>query len=68
MLEDKSTKVVANPIANPLMAEFVTASTGHSPSNDLSTGFSSHTPFRNSCFIVALLFAILLPIDPLIDK
>ena len=47
-LEPTSTKVVAAPMARPLMAELVTASAGHSPSSWTKTGFSFQNPFAAS--------------------
>ena len=48
MLEQTSTKVVAEAIARLLMAVLVTASAGHMPSTAMKTGFSRQSPLTNS--------------------
>jgi hypothetical protein len=62
VLELRRTKVVANPMAIPLMAEFVTANTGHKPRSDFNTGFSSHKPFSTSYVTDTFLAGINYPI------
>src|SRR6056300_1281234 len=48
VFDNTITKVVASPIASALIAELVTASTGHIPSTCTNTGFSRHRPLMNS--------------------
>jgi len=44
-----NTNVVAKPIPRPLMAEVVTPSVGHKPSNKMNTGFSLINPLVKFC-------------------
>jgi hypothetical protein len=43
------TKVKAKPIANPFIAEEVTAKVGHIPKTNTNTGFSFNIPFEKFC-------------------
>lgn len=53
-LEQTKTKVVAKPIAIPLMAAVVTARVGHIPKTKRKIGFSLQKPLVNSLAIVIL--------------
>ena len=48
----QSTNAVAPDMATALIAEFVTASAGHSPRSCTNTGFSFHRPRMKSSFAV----------------
>ena len=56
MFEQISTKVVANPILIPLMADDVVPSVGHIPSSRTNVGFSLIRPFSS---IFRLLFIVI---------
>ena len=54
VLEQIRTKVVANPMPRPLMAEVVVPNVGHIPNINTKVGFSLISPFRTilSLFIL----------------